>query len=660
MGGSCRWGRAFLPPYINKWWTFTASLGLALCCGLTYTVAIWSAELKSRFGLSQSELQLVASCANIGGYSGIFAGVLYDALERHKRFGPRIVLLIGCVLNASGYFGLWAALQGWFEARLWQLAALAAISANAGAWIDCTIMASNVRNFPSSRGTVVGLLKAGIGLSGSLFASVYSGVFAPARAPFLLFLGLGPLAVGLLALPFLNTCTFVQVSELERGVHVFTSEGRFLFALQALGTLAVYLIVGATVNSLHPLDAHARAIMTAGAGLLLLPLLLIPSGSGGLLSKKAALTHTLSMYQDGSEDEEEEQEAAWERVASSRLEGGGGGDAEAARARGDAAPLPGSLKQPLLGSMERAANGGASTSRGRAAPGERGPLTLHGSASAASVAQAPFPELSPLQCLRSSSFWLLFAALTISMGSGLALLNNLNQLVKALAGVPHLDTPVLVSLFSVCNCADAHLLHPIACACSRMSLGWLPEHMLHTRGTPRLLFLPYLGALMAAACLGLAYAGMPALYPLAALTGFAFGGHWTLFPSLVSELFGLSRFAANYTLAQLAPALGSLTLAMGLTGWVYDRASARHGAAAEACLGHDCFRPAFQTLACLGLAATACGALLCRSRLGMYRAMHREVHSYDAETHRQDGTPAAVEGSTHGGRRRGSSDPSGQ
>ena len=123
-------------------------------------------------------------------------------------------------------------------------------------------------------------------------------------------------------------------------------------------------------------------------------------------------------YQDGSEDEEEEQEAAWERVASSRLEGGGGGDAEAARARGDAAPLPGSLKQPLLGSMERAANGGASTSRGRAAPGERGPLTLHGSASAASVAQAPFPELSPLQCLRSSSFWLLFAALTISMGSG--------------------------------------------------------------------------------------------------------------------------------------------------------------------------------------------------------------------------------------------------
>lgn len=34
-----------------------------------------------------------------------------------------------------------------------------------------------MRNFPSSRGSVVGVLKAGIGLSGSLFASVYTGVF---------------------------------------------------------------------------------------------------------------------------------------------------------------------------------------------------------------------------------------------------------------------------------------------------------------------------------------------------------------------------------------------------------------------------------------------------------------------------------------------------
>lgn len=44
--------------------------------------------------------------------SGIFSGLAYDALERHKRFGPRVVLALGCLLNAAGYLGLWAALQG--------------------------------------------------------------------------------------------------------------------------------------------------------------------------------------------------------------------------------------------------------------------------------------------------------------------------------------------------------------------------------------------------------------------------------------------------------------------------------------------------------------------------------------------------------------------
>lgn len=142
-----------------------------------------------------------------------------------------------------------------------------------------------------------------------------------------------------------------------------------------------------------------------------------------------------------------------------------------------------------------------------------------------------------------------------------------------------------------------------------MALGYLPEKLLHSRGTPRLLFLPAMSALMAAACLALAFAPLRALYPLSVLTGFAFGGrqgghpsllclgalccfsaalrgamawarvrlspvrarlpagpaalhpsaltppaslpdgfpggHWTLFPSLVSELFGLARFAGG-------------------------------------------------------------------------------------------------------------------
>ncbi|KAL4437504.1 hypothetical protein ABPG77_003485 [Micractinium sp. CCAP 211/92] len=633
-------------PKIRRW-TFTASVCISLCAGLTYCFAIWSGELRSTFGLSQPQLELIASAANIGGYSGIFSGLAYDALERHKRFGPRVVLALGCLLNAAGYLGLWAALQGLFEARFWHLVLLAAVAANAGSWLDTTILATNVRNFPSSRGTVVGIMKAGIGLSGSLFASVYSGVFAPARTPFLLFLALAPAAVGLLALPLINTCTFVQVCELETGQHVFTTEGRFIFTLQTLGTLAVFLITGATVEALHPLTARARLVMTAGAGLLLLPLLVIPHGSGGLLSHKAQLHQALSMYHH--EEEEEEREGAGEGDAEAGAVGSSRGWVGAAHAGGAEGAPDESLKQPLLepAGMQRGGTAGAAAEPGAAPSEAAGPAggarrTGPSSSGAAStVSSAALPELSPAQCLCSSNFWLLFAALTISMGSGLTLLNNLAQVVKALSGVPHEDTPVLVSLFSVANCAG------------RMALGYLPERLLHSRGTPRLLFLPAMSALMSAACLALAFAPLRMLYPLAALTGFAFGGHWTLFPSLVSELFGLARFAANYTLAQLAPALGSLTLATGLAGWLYSLALSKQGSEGGTCLGPDCFRPTFLVLAGLGLGATVCSTVLYRriaspgAGASLYHAMHAELNSYDAEVQER-----GEEAPGHGMRRR--------
>lgn len=151
--------------------------------------------------------------------------------------------------------GLHAAVTGRFHASIPQLLLLAFVAGNGGAWADTAYLVSNVKNFPSSRGAVVGVLKAAVGLSGacvfagglgmvlwragagqrqgkpavlhalerrlrrrrtppppsacvccagSLFAAVYSGLFFPDKAAFLLFLALAPAAVGLLALPLIN------------------------------------------------------------------------------------------------------------------------------------------------------------------------------------------------------------------------------------------------------------------------------------------------------------------------------------------------------------------------------------------------------------------------------------------------------------------------
>ncbi len=61
--GYCGWC-----PYLNKWVTFTASIAVALCCGLTYAFSIWSGALKTAYDLNQAQLDLVAAAANVGGY----------------------------------------------------------------------------------------------------------------------------------------------------------------------------------------------------------------------------------------------------------------------------------------------------------------------------------------------------------------------------------------------------------------------------------------------------------------------------------------------------------------------------------------------------------------------------------------------------------------
>ncbi|KAL4421540.1 hypothetical protein ABPG75_010831 [Micractinium tetrahymenae] len=585
--------------YINKWYTFSASLLVQLFFGSAYTFPLFASLLKSTFDLTQGQLEFVASGANVLGSCAILSGLTYDALERHKRLGPRLVLLAGIGFNLSGCLGLWIAVTGRFQARLGHLAVLAALAANGGMWADTTSLVTNVRNFPASRGSVLAALKACVSLSGPLFACFFSGLFlSDHAAAFLLFLALAPAAVALLALPFVNHCSFLQESELREG-HALSAERRFSLALLSLGVLSLYLVSITTLEALQPWSRAARLGATAGAAALLLPLALLPWGSGGLLSRRVRLHQRLGLYTDeGAEHEEaagagERQEAGQGAQAGSGEAAGGArdGSGSAGGSGGDG----GTLHQPLLEPSEGAESG------------------------AELAAKQALPELSPWQCLASPDFWLLSTACAIGTGTGLTLLNNLAQLVAALSSQSR-AIPVLVSFFGVSNCAG------------RLLLGHIPERLLHTRGTPRLLFLPLVSALMSAASLALAAANLGLLAPAVALVGFAYGGHWALLPTLVSELFGLRRFAANLALVMMAPSVGSVALSMALTIWFYRRALERHGGGGHTCVGQDCFRPTFLVLSALGLAAVACGAVLHRRQRGLYRREHRQVALFDEET----------------------------
>ena len=84
---------------------------------------------------------------------------------------------------------------------------------------------------------------------------------------------------------------------------------------------------------------------------------------------------------------------------------------------------------------------------------------------------------------------------------------------------------------------------------------YIPERLLHARGTPRCLFLIFISALSALAVCFNAFASLPLLFPASIMAGLAFGATWSLMATLTSEFFGLHHFASNYTFIQVCDTL---------------------------------------------------------------------------------------------------------
>ena len=149
----------------------------------------------------------------------------------------------------------------------------------------------------------------------------------------------------------------------------------------------------------------------------------------------------------------------------------------------------------------------------------------------------------------------------------------------------------------------------------------MSETFLHSRGTPRTVFLVLTSALTVAFTACLCFATLPDLYAMALLGGFAFGGHWAVIPAIISDLFGLRHYAKNYTCFQLAPAAGGYLLGTLLIGTLYERAAAAQDGEGGYCIGNDCYGMTWRVLTVLNLVSLAGSWLLMRRSRGAYEGM---------------------------------------
>uniref|UniRef100_A0A2N9G741 Major facilitator superfamily (MFS) profile domain-containing protein n=1 Tax=Fagus sylvatica TaxID=28930 RepID=A0A2N9G741_FAGSY len=191
----------------NKWIATVASIWIQSSCG-SDTFSIFSSILKSSQGYDQSTLDIVSVFKDIGGNAGVLAGLLYSAVTVNNCsgfFGPWVVHVAGAIQSFLGYFFMWASVVGLIERPPVALMCLFMfLSTHSSAFFTTANVVTGLQNFPQSGGTIVGIMKGFLGISGAILIQVY-GIFCKGKpSTFILMLALLPTFVSIVLMFFVR------------------------------------------------------------------------------------------------------------------------------------------------------------------------------------------------------------------------------------------------------------------------------------------------------------------------------------------------------------------------------------------------------------------------------------------------------------------------
>lgn len=197
-------------------------------------------------------------------------------------------------------------------------------------------------------------------------------------------------------------------------------------------------------------------------------------------------------------------------------------------------------------------------------------------------------NFKPWEVIFTLDYWICALMLFCGIGCGLCIMINLGQIVRSYSGPAANPKEVegfvanLVSTVSICNCIG------------RLLFGVLSDVTKELFSRP-FWFMLALG-LMAFVHSLMTITPVEYLYFVCGLFGIAYGGHFALAPSYISERFGSKYYTINYSfLLIIGPSFGSFIIATLLPSFFYHKAS--NGK--ESCYGYKCYQTTFYITTCL-------------------------------------------------------------
>ncbi|KAF0889966.1 hypothetical protein E2562_034422 [Oryza meyeriana var. granulata] len=528
----------------SRWFVVFASMVVMAASGSTYIFALYSKELRSTLGYNQQTLNTLSFFKDLGTNVGIVSGLVQQVTPTWA------VLLIGAAMNLAGYLMIYLALERRTAAPpVWLMCVYICVGANALTFSNTGALVSCVKNFPESRGIVIGLLKGFVGLSGAIYTQLYLAIYGDDAKSLVLLIAWLPAAVYIF---FVHTIRVLPYRRRGDGEEL-DSKPFFCFLYISIA-LAAYLLVMIVVQKQVHFSQPAYIV---GATALLL-ILFLPLGVVIKEEHKAAsqLEHSLqyppsiAVEEPTSTDKADDDDdgaivSSSSKPAASSCGGGGCG---------------------CIGNMFR--------------PPELG------------------EDYSIMQALVSVEMLVLFVVSVFGIGGTLTAIDNMAQIGQSL-GYPAKSINTFVSLISIWNYAG------------RVGAGYLSEMLLARYRFPRPLALTAMLLVSCVGHLLIAFGVPQSLYAASVIIGFCFGAQWPLLFAIISEVFGLKYYSTLFNFGSAASPIGAYVLNVRVAGRMYDAEAARqHGGVAvvgdKICKGVQCFKHSFLIIT----AVTFAGALV--------------------------------------------------